>query len=485
VSIFALFIFIRGNGNLTTFSNRIFDFIVVGSGAAGGLIAHHLQERGADILLIEAGKRFTKETFPQYEADASSQLYWGGGLELARDASMGFLRAKTLGGTTIVNQALLDRFDSVAWDDWKSISGVPFFSPDSMDEYYSAVESFLKWQIFSESDFNESARLVSQSMSDLGYQWKYLRRGQSNCATERGNDCIACLGGCHRDSKQSSLVTYIKQAEQKGLKIQTETQVASVQAKASHVELHVDGPQGKHVLKANRLVLSAGSLGTTQILLKSGFKKQYPALGRGFAAHPQFMSFGKFDHPINAHQACFQSIASSDPSFRSQGFKLEVVYAPPVSLAILFPFYGQEHRRMMQGYTRYSCVEVAIRDENVGQLSIDRKGRLVIDKPLTDLDRQKRDTGLEAVRNIMTQAGTAEVIQSPVYFGLHLMGGAAIGCDQSQSIVNPEFQMHCHPRIHIVDSSIFPCAPGINPSLTIFALAEKFSRSLIGRGHEE
>ena len=71
-----------------------------------------------------------------------------------------------------------------------------------------------------------------------------------------------------------------------------------------------------------------------------------------------------------------------------------------------------------------------------------------------------------------------EVVQSPIYFGLHLMAGAVIGSDPGRSVVNPDFQLHQHPRIYVVDSSLFPNAPGINPSLTIYALAERFSRQL-------
>jgi choline dehydrogenase-like flavoprotein len=78
----------------------------------------------------------------------------------------------------------------------------------------------------------------------------------------------------------------------------------------------------------------------------------------------------------------------------------------------------------------------------------------------------------------METAGAREILQSPVYFGLHLMGGASIGTDSRRSVVNPEFQLHHHDKIFVVDSSIFPSAPGINPSLTIFALGEKLSQQL-------
>jgi len=454
------------------------DFIVIGSGAAGGVVAHNLHLAGADVLLLEAGRNFRKDTFPVYEADAAAQLYWGGGLELTRDASMGFLRGKAVGGTTIVNQALLDRFDSVAFDDWKNLSGVSYFSESDMAGYYHSVESYLKHHTFAEREFNGSANLVARAMEQLGLKWKYLRRGQSDCAFEKANDCIACLGGCHRDSKQSSLVTYIRHAQAKGLRISAETEVHRIEPQVDGTLIHALRQGREVVMKANQLILCAGSLGTTRLLLNSGFQKQYPALGKRFASHPQFMSFGRFEHPVNAHKGFFQTIASGDPSFRPQGFKIEVVYAPPVSLAMLFPAYGTEHQRLMRNYTHYSCVEIAIRDENVGCLKVDRKGNLLIDKPLTDLDRRKRDAGLDVVRQIMETAGAQEVVQSPVYFGLHLMGGAVMGVDDRESVVNPDFQLHHHSRIFVVDSSVFPSAPGINPSLTIFALGEKLSQQL-------
>ncbi len=69
--------------------------------------------------------------------------------------------------------------------------------------------------------------------------------------------------------------------------------------------------------------------------------------------------------------------------------------------------------------------------------------------------------------------GAKKIYSAPIWFGLHLMGGCPIGTDPQTSIVNEQFQMHKHKNIYIADSSIFPSAPGINPSLTIMALSEK------------
>ena len=120
--------------------SETYDYVIVGSGTAGGLLAHNLTQAGARCLLIEAGKNFRKETFPRLEGDASAQMYWGGGFELSHDASMAFLRGKVVGGGSIVNQGLMDRFDEVAFDDWRAESGVDFFSLAAMEPYYDAVE---------------------------------------------------------------------------------------------------------------------------------------------------------------------------------------------------------------------------------------------------------------------------------------------------------------------------------------------------------
>jgi choline dehydrogenase-like flavoprotein len=73
------------------------------------------------------------------------------------------------------------------------------------------------------------------------------------------------------------------------------------------------------------------------------------------------------------------------------------------------------------------------------------------------------------------------VVESPHFFGLHLMGGCRMGTDSKHSVVNPEFEVHGYKNLYIGDASLFPNAPGINPSLTIFALAERLSDQLLGR----
>ena len=457
----------------------VYDFIVVGSGASGGVIAYNLHQAGAKVLLLEAGKFFRKDTFPKTEAAYSAQLFWGGGLEFDKQATTAFLRARVVGGTTIVNQCLLDRFDEIAWHDWKIQTGVPYFSIPEMLPHYEQVENLIKLYTFKAEDRNRNAQLFSRACSELGYEWKYLRRGMDDCQFENGNDCIGCLGGCHRDSKQSTLVAAIQKAEAGGLSIQAETEVHQIEHFPDKVRLKIQTKQGTSELTARRVVLAGGSFGTTQLLLKSGLKNKLPALGKNFCQHPQYMSFGVFKEPVDAHKGSFQSVCSADPNFRKQGFKLENVFAPPISIGMLFSVYGKAHQELMRKYRYLACIEVAVRDEPAGTIDIDKNGKLSVYKPLTQQDKSRINMGLQVIDKVFHQAGAAEIVRSPFYFGLHLMGGCPIGTDEKNAAVNPDFQLFGLPNISIADASIFPQAPGINPSLTIMALSQRCSEVLL------
>lgn len=458
----------------------MYDFIVIGSGTSGGIISKNLHESGANVLLAEAGKHLNKNTFPKTEAAYSSQLFWGGGIEFDKQARSGYLRAKMVGGTSIVNQCLLDRFDDSAFDDWKQRSGVNFFSVNAMQPYYEKVEKNTILHTFDKSDCNNNAKLFIDGSQKWNYKWKFLRRGQSDCKIKEGNDCIVCLGGCHRDSKQSTLVTSIQKAEKKGLAILPEFEVRQLLHHNDHVCVKGKHTTGEMELKAKKIILAGGSFGTTKILFNSGFKPYCPALGKGFCQHPQYMSFGIYDQIVDSYKGAFQTVCSHDESFRHKGFKLENVFAPPISIGMLFPSYEKEHQKLMKKFRNFSCIEVAVRDEpEGGELTVAKNGNLIITKNLTIQDKQRRDSGLKTVDNILYSSGAKEIIRSPYFFGLHLMGGCSIGVDEKTSVVSPDFQLHGFKNIYVSDSSIFPSAPGINPSLTIMALSQKLSEKLV------
>lgn len=455
------------------------DCVIIGSGTSGGVIAYYLTAGGMKCLLLEAGDAYNADTFPENEMDGSAQMYWGGGLELSAGAEMAFLRARCLGGTSVVNQCLLDRFDDHAWAGWQAASGVGFLSGEGMAQHYAEVEGRLSIKEVPAAHHNRNARLFVQGCEKLGYRWAPLRRGETDCAIEEGNDCIACLNGCRRDSKQSTLVTFIRWAQELGLEVRPGFQVEHLESTHDGVRLAGTESGCTQEIRAPRVVLAAGALGDVRLLLRSGFAKRLPWLGRGFYCHPQLMTFAEFDEPVDSHRGAFQACKSDEPRFRKAGFKLENVFAPPTSLAMLYPGFGARLQSFMLRYRHQACIEVAVQDVVPGRISVDSRGRLKIAKRLEGEDARRGQAGLAAVREIFESAGARAILHSPMSFGLHLMGGLAIGQDERTSVVSSRFSLHGFPNIYAADSSIFPAAPGINPALTIMALSHRASQEVL------
>ena len=286
-------------------------------------------------------------------------------------------------------------------------------------------------------------------------------------------DCMACLGGCPRNSKQSTLVTSVEPNLDKMTLIPF-CEVNSIEESEHGVVVRAILNKKEQVTyKGKSVVVAGGSFGTSKILLNSGYGRRLPALGQAISCHPQYMTYALFDEPVDAFKGAFQGVKSYDENLRKMGMKFENVFAPPIATAMLFNGIGKDHQKMMKKYRYLASMEVAIRDEATGKLSIGKGGKLLIEKKMTSQDMSRANKGVEFVQEMYSKLGAKEIIKCDQGFGLHLMGGCAIGVDGKKSVVNPEFRVHDTKRVFIADSSIFPSAPGLNPSLTIMALSQK------------
>ena len=454
------------------------DVIIIGSGASGGVMARYLTEAGLSCLLLEAGEEYRPEQYPRNELLANSRLYWNGGMDATTSANLLFLRGRVLGGGTVVNQALLDRFDDLALDEWRERSGADFFSTEGLAPHYDEIESRLHLREIPREDWNRNAELYARGFERCGYRWAPLRRGERDCSVDR-NDCMACLGGCRRSSKQSMPETFLREARSNGLRVETGFEVEGLVHRADEVEVHGLQRGEPRKLRARRCVVAAGTLGTNRILLRSGFRDHLPALGEQFFSHPQWMNLALFDEPVDAHKGALQAVKSDDPDFRRRGFKLENVFAGPVATSMLIPEYGQRLQEYMHRYRYLASMEVCLRDRVPGRLRVNRRGRLRIGKPIKGTDLRRGREGVQVVREIYASLGAREFITSNFNFSLHQMGGCALGTDPRRAVVDPRFRVFGMENLRIADGSIFPTAPGINPSLTIMANSHRAAGELL------
>jgi len=454
-----------------------FDVIIVGSGVAGGRVAMDLALAGARCLVLEAGGQYSKEDFPLPEVDMLSRLYWNGGLELSRKGSLVFTRGRCVGGGSVVNQALLDRFPEPVLSGWRDQTGLPWFTEKGLQRNYDRAESAMAIRQISEQRFNGNVSRVSEAFDSMGMQWRPLRRAESDACD--GQDCMRCLGGCPRESKQSSPVTTLREALRQGACLLSECTVDQVSSSTHGIRvMAVQGGQSR-VFEADRIVLAAGAIGTTGILLRSGYRRQLRRLGKNFYCHPQFMTSALVDDIVDAHRGAFQGATADGPGGDLPVFKFETSFVPPIIYHTLFSGWGKGVYREASEYRRRLGIEICIRDTEPGEIRLGRGGHITLRKDLTPADHAARSEAEKMLRDIYDVLGARNPAFSPMAFSVHPMGGCALSNSDHVGVVGPEFRIHGESHMYVADSSLFPSATGRNPSLTVMALANRAADSLI------
>lgn len=459
----------------------VYDAVVIGAGISGSNIAARLQAAGMNCLLLEAGHWFNRHSYPRLERDGNSRLFWGGGMELNTSTTMAILRPKVVGGGSIVNQALLDEFDANAFDSWRQQSGVDFLRAETFAPVYEQIRQDIPNEKLDHAYDNGNARVFHEGLKACGYETASLSRAQRGCRFEEGNDCIECLSGCRLDSKQSTPVAVLPTGFRHGLQLLADCEVTQIVPGRDLQRVYARHPQyGALRFEAKRVVLASGAIGNSKLLLGSeGFADKLPMLGRNFWSHPQYMMFGVYDKPVLAWKGPMQSWKTADARFRAQGFKLENVFAPPIAVSMLIPSLGQELVKDMRQLDCLASIEVAIRDATPGRILRGNKGQTIIQKELGEEDRKRVEAGKNVIREVFAKTGARRVIDGKFGIGLHLMGGLCLSTEASGGCIAPDFRLHGLPGIWCADSSSFPTAPGINPSLTIMALARLAARNIL------
>ncbi|MCP4021043.1 MAG: GMC family oxidoreductase, partial [Desulfobacteraceae bacterium] len=354
------------------------------------------------------------------------------------------------------------------------------FSLADMAPWYDKAEEEISIQEIPAQFRNKNAEIFDQGFENLGYQSSPLRRAQSNCHIEEGNCCIECLNGCRIGSKQSTPETVLKKALENGLTLVSEVEAKTIIQRNGDIKIiGQDKNGGECTFRAKNLVLAGGAIGNTRLLLNSKFDKALPWIGQGFYCHPQFMSFGRYEEKINSHLGAFQAFKSDDKGFRQNGYKLENVYAGPEGISLLVPGFGKKLMQHMEKLSHFACIEVCTRDTNPGRIKVNRKGNALIRKTQNKEDLLRMQKGNKVIEKIFNSTNAKEIIHGKFGIGLHLMGCCAMGTDPKTSVVDPEFKLHTSKNIFCADSSIFPNAPGINPSLTIMALSKKAAHTIL------
>jgi len=531
--------------------------VVIGSGYGGGIATSRMARAGQTVCVLERGKELQPGEYPNNLEEAARELQADapeahvgsdtGLFDFRVNPDINVVLGCGLGGTSLINANVGLRaeprvFQDAAWPE--------AFRNDSalLEESYARAEEVLCPQPVPQ-DYAPLPKMeaLQHSAEAMGAKWYrtplYVTfQDPKNGVNPFGVPQQACIGcgdcvsGCNYHAKNTTLMNYLPDAVNFGAEIFTEVSVRYLERSGDGWLVHYQ-PLGVGRAKfgapdlfvaADIVILGAGALGSTEILLRSGQQglPLSPMLGQRFTGNGDVLGFGyNTDREINgigygSHQPqgrekvgpCITSVIDlrEQPQLE-QGMVIEEGSIPG-AIASLLPV-GLEGAEVLGGNRPQSLYETismkkreveslvggayvgAIRntqtylimthDNGLGRMYLEND-RLRItwpgvgSEPIFSTANANLKKATDPLGGVYVPNPTWHSLQKKSLVSVHPLGGCVMGEDAASGVVNQKGQVFAgasgsqvYPNLYVDDGAVMPRPLGVNPSLTIAAVAER------------
>jgi len=479
------------------------DVAIVGSGAGGAVAATVLAEAGLDVVVLEAGRHLDRRSYPEEPLAALEALYRDGGLTIAEGRpAIPTPVGRAVGGTTVINSGTCFRAPEAVLARWASEHGIGWAT--ELDEDYAAAEQMLDVQPVDPERMGRNGQLLREGAEALGVRHEPLRRNAGRCF-----QCSSCPAGCRLDAKQAMHVSYLPRAVAAGARVRAETEVRGIafeRTRAAGLDCvaRVNGRPRQFRVRAKRaVVLAGGAFGTPELLLRSGFHSPSGELGHNLRIHPACWVGARFAEEVRGWEGVMQSYAVRE--WEDRGLLLEATFTPLAFGAQWLPGTGIEHQERVQAYDRIASTGVHLSDRSTGRVGLARDGSLRVTYRLTEDDGARLVFGIARAAELLYAAGASEVY--PQLAGLptlakdrideleasppsasalrleafHPMGTARMDAQPTIGVAGTDGAVYGAEGLYVADGSLLPSSIGVNPMMTIIAMAARVARQLADR----
>jgi choline dehydrogenase-like flavoprotein len=509
------------------------DFAIVGTGAGGGTLACKLAEYGFSVVGFDVGPYW--RPLEDFASDEHEQfkLYWtderivdgDDALTLGRNNS-----GQAVGGSTVHFAMVSLRFRP-EWFAARSALGYGVDWPISWREmwgYYGEVENALKiagpvrypWgpprprYPYRAHELNAAAKVLAQGAEALGITWAPTPLATLSAPRGDAHPCVYrgfCIAGCSTNAKQSVLTTWLPRALRAGAEIRDLAMVGKV-------ELGADGRvTGVHYYreghwrfqKARNVVVAGYAIETPRLLLNSacpqfpdGLANSSGLVGKNLMAHANQGVYGVMDQEIRSYKGPPSLALTEHWNYADSGKDFDGGYAYMSTGPLPIEWVGTETanhklwggalRADMARYIHYAGLklvgETLPQESNRVRLAdeTDRFGLPVARVTFSYCDNDHRliAHATRFMKEALAAAGGHDIWAEEDETA-HLMGSCRMGPDRRTSVTDADGRSWDIPNLWICDGSLFPTSGGVNPSLTIQALACRTAdriRSMAARG---
>lgn len=456
--------------------------VVIGSGAGGAPAATVLAEAWGDgVAIVEAGKHLRASDFNQIEREMVPRLYASSGTQGTEDGSMSVLQGQVVGGSTTINDALCFRPPPEIEQRWKAY-GVDV-SIAELQPFVDRVDQVLQVTEIPKEMHNRANYLVGLGAARLGWAGERLRHNSVGCV-----QCGYRHLGCAYSAKQSMDLSFVPAAVRAGAELKPETRVSHLTRSGGAWTVHTDRGE----LTADHVVLCTGVVQTPAILLRSGIEA-----GEGVQFHVQTVAWGDFADPVDPHNGIPMSYGVLEFAdvygHTGPGFLIEGVAVQPLAFSVQPQLQGPRHEEVLKRYRHLAGALSLVRGKTRGRIAL-KGDRATIDYPLVDDDLYRLRLFWDKATELFLAAGAERVLLAhrhvdwvtnvtPVptmapgsfyVYTAHPFGGANRGTttDAIGRVVGQE-------GLWVLDGSAIPEALGVNPQVTIAALALQGATRLV------
>ncbi len=487
-----------------------FDVIIIGSGAGGSISAAHITKMGLSVLMIEEGKVVRDHDFNQNESQMVREMYRYGGALATDDMSIKILQGKVWGGSTTINWMNCFRTPENVLIEWEDKFGLEQYTNGTLKPIFEGIEK--RMSVHEVISHNPQNQLIEKGCEALGIESSNCHNNSKECI-----ECGKCGLGCSYNAKQDMRMTYLSDAVSAGLQFITRHRVEKIK----YIDLNTQKVLCTNLMtgetltvSGKRTIISAGAIFTPLILQRSGLINS-KTLGNFLHLHPVVASLGIYSdkkYPTyGAPQTKYsdQNITMNENyGFWQEAPDLEVFLA-----GVNFPGMGKERREKLKMINNSAVIITLTRDgsdyrshgsvkyirgfnSQTGMFSL-KKQPSIRYKP-SEKDFQTMLEGLKNAIKIHFAAGALEV--TPLHssgftlkkesdistffkypmkpntltmFSAHPTGTARIGVSHQMGTVTEGLELHDYPGVFVMDGSVLPTAPGVNPMITILAVIKR------------
>lgn len=493
------------------------DFAIVGTGAGGATLAAKLAEAGFSVVAFDAGPFWRPlEDFASDETE-QRKLFWtddrlSGGddpVELGANNS-----GRGVGGSTVHFSMVSLRFRP-EWFKARSLLGYGVDWPVTYAEmapYYREVENALavsgpinypwgprrKRYPYREHPLNAPGLLLAKGAEAMGIGWSTTPLATVSAPRGKSPPCVYrgfCINGCSTNAKQSALIVWIPRALAAGAEVRDLAMVGRIETKdgrATGVHYHREGEW--RFQRARNVVVAGYAIETPRLLLNSACP-EFPdglANGSGLVGTHLMVHGGKpvwatFEQEVRWNKAPPNMAVSEHWNYADKPKDFYGGYAfmsqGPLprewsqTVATTKELWGNALHAEMAKYNHMAGLgpvcETEPRECNRVELAddIDQYGLRIprVTYAFSENDRRLQAHATGFLGETLQAAGGTDIWSSEDTS--HLMGSCRMGDDPATSVVNVDGRSWDIPNLWICDGSLFATSGGVNPSLTIQALA--------------